>query len=374
MKKILLLLLLSPLSLFSESFYEQAKDAYAEHNYTGAFKLFHHIYEENNDEDAAYQLAKMYELGKGTDKNLSLSNHWYHLAADRYFKNNETKYDNVFNKHRRLLFSKLGKIKDKESRNTLREFLESRFEFKAHDTNYFLPYGHRKDNYETYVASDVYTNIEAEFQFSIKFDLASNLLGLQEVYSGAYTQKSFWQIYAESSPFRENNYNPEAFVHFPALLHENFEYFKGLTLGIAHQSNGQGSTASKTSEILANRSRSWNYAYAAFHFKISDLIFTAKVWKRYEESAVDDDNPDLLNYLGYGKLSFVFPYKKALFRGFIRHNPGTNKGALEVSVSVPVPKKNNVFFYSKIFSGYGESLIDYNRNIVKTSFGLSFSR
>jgi phospholipase A1 len=35
---------------------------------------------------------------------------------------------------------------------------------------------------------------------------------------------------------------------------------------------------------------------------------------------------------------------------------------------------HTTFWYLQFFNGYGESLIDYNRNYTKASFGFSFSR
>jgi phospholipase A1 len=51
-----------------------------------------------------------------------------------------------------------------------------------------------------------------------------------------------------------------------------------------------------------------------------------------------------------------------------------NKGAIAIDWSRPMPYAKDSFWYVKVFSGYGESLIDYNRHINKLSLGFSFSR
>jgi len=366
-------LLFAPL-LFSQTFFDDAVQAYNEGNYTHAFKAFNIHYTNTQDEDAAYYIATMYESGRGVDKNSTQAQIWYKISAKRYFNVNKKLYNHTFNKQRRFFFQKIDRIEDKETKETIQEMIESRYEFKTHNHNYFLPFGYQEDIYPTYVASDEYTNREAEFQFSIRFDMKSNLLGLNEVYSGAFTQRSFWQIYAPSAPFRENNYMPELFVTFPWLDGNTLSSLRSVTFGMAHQSNGQGSTTVVTGETLANRSRSWNFFYTNLRFQWGAALIDLKAWKRVTEDPSLDDNPDLTDYLGHGSLTVTLPYKKLVTTSLIRYNTSTKKGSFELNLSYPIYRRENVFWYAKVFTGYGESLIDYNTNITKSSFGLSFSR
>ena len=360
--------------LHSQTLYEDAVDAYNDGNDTHAFKAFTIHYKNTLDEDAAFHIALMYEQGRGVDKNKTLANEWYKTAAKRYFSVNKNQINHTYNKQRRFFFQKLDRIEDDETKRTVQEMIESRYEFKAHNHNYFLPFGYQKNIYPSYVASDEYTNREAEFQFSIRFDMKSNLLGLGEMYSGAFTQQSFWQIYAHSAPFRENNYMPEIFVTFPWIDGSTLTALRSITFGAAHQSNGQGSTTVVTGETLANRSRSWNFFYATLRFQIGSALIDLKAWQRVSEDKEDDDNPDLTDYLGHGSLTLTLPYKKLVATTVARYNTSTQRGAFEQTFSYPVYRRENIFWYVKFFTGYGESLIDYNNNITKTSIGLSFSR
>lgn len=366
-------LFFSPL-LFSQSFYEDAVQAYNSGNNAHAFKAFTIHYKNTLDEDAAYYIATMYETGRGVEKNATQAQKWYKISAKRYFDVNKKLYNHTFNKQRRFFFQKLDRIEDRETKETIQEMIESRYEFKAHNHNYFLPFGYQKNVYPSYVASDIYKNSEAEFQFSIRFDMKSNLLGLNEVYSGAFTQKSFWQIYAHSAPFRENNYLPELFVTFPWMDGSTLKSLRSITFGMAHQSNGQGSTSIVTGETLANRSRSWNFFYANFRFQWASALIDFKMWKRVTEDLVSDDNPDLTDYLGHGSIRVTLPYKKLVTTSVMRYNTKSERGSFELNLSYPIYRRENVFWYVKVFTGYGESLIDYNNNITKSSFGLSFSR
>ena len=70
-----------------------------------------------------------------------------------------------------------------------------------------------KDNY---FLTGFSTATEAKFQFSAKFDIWPNR-GPHAVYF-AVTQRSLWDVYQASQPFRENNYEPEllyTYYHVP---------------------------------------------------------------------------------------------------------------------------------------------------------------
>ena len=72
----------------------------------------------------------------------------------------------------------------------------------------------------------------------------------------AYTQKSLWDVYDRSSPFRESNYAPEIFyAHYHSELHGQPNPGCGLfseQLGVEHESNGE----------TGDKSRGWNRIFA----------------------------------------------------------------------------------------------------------------
>ena len=276
----------------------------------------------------------------------------------------------------------LDNIEDNETKQTISDHILSNFGLKAYQDN-FLIVGYRKGEYENYTVSDEYTNHEAEMQISLSYDVTSNLFGLDEVYSVALTYHAFWQIFTKSAPFRETNYNPEAFVTFPVYT-ESWLGLKAFKIApFAHMSNGQGNiqtvldenniTTPSDNTFFQNRSRSWNYAYASLYFQHRTLFTELTAWYRYPDEG-GDDNPDLIDYLGYGSLTFYFPYKRHLFKTMARYNFEKGNGAVEGTWSYPLSNSQSTYLYFKAFSGYGESLIDYNNYITKFSLGLSFSR
>lgn len=68
-------------------------------------------------------------------------------------------------------------------------------------------------------------------------------------------------------------------------------------------------------------------------------------------------------------------YGKNQFGLLLRNNLDfdDNKGAIEFTYSYPFFNSPNTYWYVKIFTGYGESLIDYNVDVTKASIGFSFS-
>lgn len=237
--------------------------------------------------------------------------------------------------------------------------------FEPYKTNYIMPVTYN------YVKHKGRKSTETKFQISIKKKLSSNIFGFKNRLYFGYTQKSFWQISEKSSPFRETNYAPEFFLVVPYL--GDALPLKRYKVGLLHQSNGRGGLVS----------RSWNRVYLQGFFQYKDISIVPRVWyriperrKRYPLDANGDDNPDIWNYLGYGDLKIAFPYRKHLFSLTLRDNlrfNHNNKGSIKFDWSFPLVK-NSLYIYLQAFSGYGESLIDYNKRNNKIGIGFAISR
>ncbi len=139
--------------------------------------------------------------------------------------------------------------------------------------------------------------VEARFQISFKARLWTTDDRRWGIW-GAYTQQSQWQIYngERSRPFRETNYMPALMVSYRPGL--SFGGFNGnlLNVGVNHQSNGRSDPTS----------RSWNRLIAEIGIERGNLALLVRPWYRIEEDNGEDDNPDIVDYLGYGDITAVY--------------------------------------------------------------------
>lgn len=305
-------------------------------------------YEKEGNINKAMEIYK--ELAQ---ENLSLKN-----QKDNFVEN---KKKTQYKKYRENIYrNDIKKIKDKQTRKTVRQIITANFDLHPYKKNYLLPVSYDLND------SKDRNQFETIFQLSFEKPISYNLFGLGEIISGAYTQKSFWQTFEDSSPFRETNYEPELFMQVPYAKSKHFKAYK---IGFNHQSNGRNE----------NYSRSWNRVYAEAYFQSSNILIVPKVWYRIPDKG-KDDNPDISKYLGYGDLKLIYPYKKHLFEFILRDNlrfNSQNKGSVELNWTFPMPKFINSvdsFGMIHIFSGYGNNLIDYNRETHKIGFGIAFSR
>jgi len=308
------------------------------------------------------------------------------LASISLLANNVYTDVDSFNKQYEKYIKSMDDINDSDAKFSMSKKIKGNFGLKPYDKNYILPLSYREGSYTSYVPSDEYRSIEAEMQISLQYDAVVNLLGLEEIYSFAYTQKSMWQIYTDSSPFRETNYNPEFFITIPLYHNSDYLSLRMARFSISHQSNGQGDITEIVDTNISvegegvqqswfeSRSRSWNYLSAMVVMQHKSLFIGLKGWYRLPEDPKEDDNPDLIDYIGQGELFFLYPYHKAFIKGLLRHNIETGKGSMELSYSYPFAHQENVYWFAKVFSGYGETLIDYNNYITKFAIGFSFSR
>ncbi len=252
-----------------------------------------------------------------------------------------------------------------DDKNLLRPFA-----LMAHHSNYLLAgaynfAGWNSTVYEDATEQDIaFDNTEIQFQLSIKTPLAIDLFDKNFDIFAAYTVRSFWQAYNSdiSSPFRETNHQPEIWVQ----TKHDWEFF-GIKnsvniLGMAHQSNGQA----------AELSRSWNRVYAGILLEKENIALFLKPWFRINEDDSSDDNSDITDYLGHGEIHVVYKQKDHVFTLMSRNNleSGFSKGAVELGWSFPLFQYDYIKGYIQYFSGYGESLIDYNNYVNRIGFGI----
>lgn len=210
-------------------------------------------------------------------------------------------------------------------------------------------------------------DIELKYQLSFKAKPWENILGSNADLWLAMTQVSHWQVYSgnNSRPFRETNYEPEAMVVLPLRYNLIGDWrLRMASIGVNHQSNGRSDPLS----------RSWNRVILSLGFENKAWTIMLRPWLRIGESAQDDDNPDISDYLGHYDLQIVRTLENHEFALTARSATSGSKtrGALQFDWSFPFPflPKGDEYRsvlgdlrgYVQVFNGYGESLIDYNHS------------
>ena len=237
--------------------------------------------------------------------------------------------------------------------NKAEHHLQNTLGIELYKFNYLLPVTYAKN-----IPNDSRKSVETKFQISLAKPLFYDVFGLRESLVAAYTQTSWWQITKTSAPFRETNYQPEIFLNFASPKYLEQIGVKNLKFGLLHESNGRD----------GSNSRSWNRAYVQGDLVYGDLTISPRVWSVIGEK---NDNKEILNYIGHGDLRLSYKLNDQIFSLMLRNNlhfDKTNKGAAEISYMFPI-FSSGVYGYLQYFTGYGESLIDYDRHTDKVGLG-----
>lgn len=266
---------------------------------------------------------------------------------------------------------------DMDVQNTLEPFT-----LMAHKPNFFMmAYDWSREdiyNYGGVSGVDIDLDyVELQFQVSLKTPLAVDLFDREIDVYAAYTNRSFWQAFNDeeqnSAFFRETNHEPELWVQrrHNLELPLGFQY-KLTVLGLVHQSNGRSGVRSVNPDAL---SRSWNRAYARFIFQKGNFVIGLKPWLRIPEDIEEDDNADITEYLGHGELRLIYKLDQQTFALMSRNNleSGFRRGAVEASWSFPIWNYPYVKGYVQYFTGYGESLADYDQYNNRIGVGVCLS-
>ncbi len=206
---------------------------------------------------------------------------------------------------------------------------------------------------------------EAKYQISFKTKLWEGLFGRHGDLWMGYTQQSNWQVYNKrfSSPFRETDYEPELMAVFRTNLDAGAGFkVKMMSLGLNHQSNGRSQPYS----------RSWNRIVGQVGIERGDFALVFRPWLRFAEKTSKDDNPDITSYMGHGDIQAMWQLGEHGFGLTLRStllSGDKTRGAAQFDWSIPIHR--NLKGYLQLFTGYGETLIDYNHR--QTTFGLGVS-
>jgi phospholipase A1/A2 len=255
-----------------------------------------------------------------------------------------------------------------DARYTKESLIPAKFAISFYRPTYVIPYYYTFSPYNSIYQGNTpdgesLKHNEIKYQFSFKVPLWKSIFSTPTSLYFAYTQMSYWQAYNKYAFFRSTDYEPEVFLQtdFNKHMFANWD-FNIVSLGLVHQSNGFGNSLE----------RSWNRAYLMAAISNPYLMIAVKPWIIFRDSTYERQNPDMAKYLGYEQVVIALKYKASVIsletRNFAH---GFHRSGNTLSMSFPVTKYLNG--YVQVFSGYGQSLIEYNHRTNSVGVGISLS-
>ncbi len=219
----------------------------------------------------------------------------------------------------------------------------------------------------------------AEFQFSLKYQVFSPTNRWARPSTNfylAYTQTSFWDLLSSDPSFYDTSYKPSAFLYFQDILRGRTNETAHLDLqgGIEHESNGRGGTS--------ERSLYTTYLQPTITFDLPGsvkLSLSPRAWMYVIDLSAN--NPDMAKYRGYADLHSTLSWKenRRLNRGYILEttfgigDTGSHS-SLKFDFSFSLSQWIGWFtprIHAQYFTGYGQTLRQYNQNSHGLRAGIS---
>lgn len=259
-----------------------------------------------------------------------------------------------------------GLIKERAGQD--REIPPNFFAITFYKPTYILPYYYTRSPDDNIYLNNTPNNegimrSEIKFQLSFKVPVWKSYNYPSTLYL-AYSQLSYWQAYNHTAFFRETDYEPELFlaneINFNVLPRWKISF---LNIGAVHQSNGRGGSLE----------RSWNRVYVEAVTSTENWMLSIKPWLVFHDSSLTEHNPDITNYLGYGEIVAAFRFHGQVL-AIQAHNlieSGGRRATAELTWSFPITTNLNAFI--DIFSGYGQSLIEYDHRTNSAGIGIALS-
>jgi phospholipase A1 len=232
----------------------------------------------------------------------------------------------------------------------------------AHEPMYFV-LGHDSER-----------GADARFQISFKyrlFDPEGIIGGFSPLLSNlyfTYTQTSLWDLGEDSSPFRDTSYRPGLFYQWAGS--ESLPLPTEWRAGLEHESNGRSDADSRSIDTV--------YLTPVWHWDMPHskrLTFSPKIYHYLDKH----ENNDIQRYRGYVDWNLRYGREDGLmWRGLYRQGTaGYASGQLDVSypISERIFARTGSFVHLQVFSGYGETLLEYDRDReTQIRLGISIAR
>lgn len=204
-------------------------------------------------------------------------------------------------------------------------------------------------------------NSDVKFQISFAIRLTNATLPWNSFLFLSYTQKAFWNVFQESLPMGDINFNPA--IGWTKPFFNQGRYVGKLSLILEHESNGRDGESS----------RSWNRVSVAGMAMIDEwLMVHAKFWIPIIDSG---NNKDILKYSGIYQSGVVITTTNKKFTfGVTWVKRGNFKLDFNTiwEVSWLISKKTNINLFAQYYNGYGEDLLHYNQFRSMLRVGLVF--
>lgn len=239
-------------------------------------------------------------------------------------------------------------------RRILDDAVRETFSLRSYQPSYFL-YTHMRDpNRASYISATpdgALRHSEVKFQLSLQTKAVNDLFGDDGDLWLAYTQTAYWQISNEdvSFPFRETNHEPQIHLSFVTDYKLLGLTGRSLALGIVHESNGQARPLSRT----------WNRLFAEFQFIRGGYVIALKPWVWIKDEQSEDDNPDIDDFYGDYELRASYAHGGQLY-GLMLRNLFDSEDRYNAELNWSFPIAGRLRGFAQWYTGYGESLIDYN--------------
>lgn len=227
----------------------------------------------------------------------------------------------------------------------------------------------------------------AKFQLSFKYRFVNTAVDDEGVAEGwlyrkapwmdglhlAYTQRSLWDLEADSAPFFDTSYMPELLYELPDLIDPEDGWLERIDARISfqHESNGKDGADS----------RSLNMAYLGLPFVFGDendfyVALEPRAWFYVGELS---ENPDIADYRGYVDLRLKAGWARGLeVAAWLRAGQDFSRGSAQVDVTYPLhnllSRSFSFYLQAQYFNGYGESLLYYNEHSETWRVGIGLFR
>ncbi len=246
----------------------------------------------------------------------------------------------------------IGKDETKFNVDSIMHDFDNRPFFGIYKDNYFVG-GTALNHKPTEFNSDV------KFQISFRQRLTKSILPLHSHLFLSYSQKAMWNVFEESLPFHDLNFNPGIGIQAPIFAKDRL--VGSALIMVEHESNGRDGEAS----------RSWNkISFAGSAFIDRHLMVHAKAWIPIIDG---QQNKDILKYSGIFQAGAQFVSNNKRWVAdvtFVKRQGWNFSFNTIVNVGFRIREKDNQFLMLHFYDGYGENMLDYNKYHCRLRLGL----